>query len=237
MNNNNGKSKDTSLGNEAVGTFRKAVGWMKKNKETATLLVTIIGVLGAWVGLIFLIIQTNSLQQQTHTLQSDYEARTRPYLSVGNITVEQYGNTSFVDIMIDIFNRGQLPATKVDLPKIVLGPLLNFNEKTNTISIIGTEECPEPMVTVVEGTPTISVCPTYLTSISQEGFPSDYIFFPEMHHTITVRTDKSQYDAAITKWGAMSIAIPYRFSDKVYYYIAEAEMQGGEWTVKFHRGN
>lgn len=238
MNNNKGESKDTPAGNEAVGNFRKAVDWIRDNKETVTLLLTIIGVLGAWIGIVLLFLQTTSLQQQTRILQSDYESRSRPYLAVENIIIQQDGNSSPLDIVIDITNHGQLPTGKVYLPKVVLAPHIDFNEKTRTFEIEapGNISCPTPPPSLGDE-PWIAACEGLLTFIGVEGFPPDSIFFPETHYSIIVHTDKSQFEAAVGKWGVMNIGIAYLSGERLHYYIAEATIQDGKWVVKYHRGD
>lgn len=61
--------------------------------------------------------QTNLLTDQINILQSDYEARTRPYLSISEMAFHEESNSS-VYLIIDITNYGELPAMNLELQQI-----------------------------------------------------------------------------------------------------------------------
>ncbi len=78
--------------------------------DTAHRIWTVIGIVGALLGLYFLIAQTRSAAEQTCILSDQYRATYRPYLAIENIET-QNENGSSLSILIDVKNYGQNPAT------------------------------------------------------------------------------------------------------------------------------
>jgi len=76
--------------------------------------------------------QTNLLTDQINILQSDYEARTRPYLSIAEMAFREESNSS-VYLIIAITNYGELPAMNLELQQMSVEAGLD----TVWISVIG----------------------------------------------------------------------------------------------------
>jgi hypothetical protein len=68
------------------------------------------------IALVVLIITVSLMMRQTNIMQSDYEARTRPYLAIEQITLEEEGNDYY--LVISVTNFGERPATDVKLGQL-----------------------------------------------------------------------------------------------------------------------
>ncbi len=198
--------------------MRRITRWVEKYKDTVILALTFIGVVGGLVGLSFLIIQTHSLEKQTQILSEEYEATYRPYLAVEDIATQE-GNGSPLEILITVKNYGQMPATKVDLQKVVIGGAdVTYDEETGTYTFTYTGD-------------------DYVTALIDQDYLPDFIFFPGREQIITATVDKSTYQATVLETKVMHIALEYSYGLKRYYYVAKANLQDGIWMVVEERGN
>lgn len=246
MNDDDKNAKNKALGDDAIGILN----WIKKNKETATLIVTFIGVLGAWVGLIILGIQacaqqeqTRSLQEQTQIIQSDYEARNRPYLAIGNITTSE-GKANSVEVSISVMNYGLAPATKVYLTDVLVGgENVGYDENTGIYTFTYSGKCdessPTNQITDEKTGITITACGYVTALVNREQYPPDLLFFPGMTQSLAATFDnKLVYEATVTDTRVINVALTYSWTTKSYYCLAMATMEDdGSWVVKQQRGN
>ena len=191
----------------------KITGWFKRHKDTIKDTITVVGVLVAVVGIIL-------LGRQTHLLVQEHRATFRPSLSVENITTQD-GNDSFLDILITVKNHGQVPATQVDLEKVIIGGAdIEYDEKTGIYTFIYTGNS------------------TYVTPLVGQNYPPDLIFFPGKEQLIIVRdAHKPTYEDTVSATKVMYVALLYSTGRDQYYYIAKATLQNDTWKVIEHRGN
>ena len=234
------KTEDKSLADDVIAILK----WLWKNKETATLVVTAIGVIGAWVGLAYLGIQTNGQREQTRILQADYEARNRPYLAIQRIvTSDSTGNS--VIVRIDVNNYGSVPATNVFPTDVVVGGRdVSYDENSGTYTFSYMSECDESspktkIIDEVTGT-TITAYECYVTAlVNKEQYPSDLLFFPGMTQGLTAEFDnKPVYEATVADTKVINIALSYSWATKSYYCLARATMQDdGSWQIEQQRGD
>jgi hypothetical protein len=185
--------------------------------------ITLGGIIVALAGLGFLIAQTLSLGKQTQILSKEYEATYRPYLAVENIETKDGNGSSLEILIITVKNYGQMPATKVDLQKVVIGGAdVKYNEETGTYMFIyGSGD-------------TFS---GYLIARIDQDYPPDFIFFPGKEQIIIATVDKSTYQAVVLETKLMHVALEYSYGLERYYYLAKAELQNGLWKVVENRGN
>lgn len=158
--------------------MEKIVKWVEKYKDTATLILTFLGVVGALVGLFLLVSQTHSLEKQTQLLSEQYKASSRPYLAVEDIATQQE-NGSSIRILIHVKNHGQVPATKVELQEVIIGGAdIKYDEKTGTYTFIytgkGTENSPETTTVDNETGVSITVSGGYVTALVDGDYPPDF---------------------------------------------------------------
>jgi len=187
--------------------------------DTAHRIWTVIGIIGGLVGLYFLIAQTHSLQEQTRILSEQYRATYRPYLAVENITT-QSENGSSLSILIDVKNYGQVPATKVNLEKVVIGGAsIHYDPETGVYTF----------TYISDG--------AYVVPLVGQNYPPDLLFFPNREQLITVSVDKPTYDATVLETQVMHVALLYSFGLDQYYYVAKATLQNDAWEVIEDRGN
>jgi hypothetical protein len=198
---------------------RKA-DWIRNHWDMAYKILTAIGIIGALVGLYFLIAQTRSAQEQTRILSEEYRATFRPSLSVENITTQDVKN-SFIDILITVKNHGQVPATQVDLEKVIIGGAdIEYDQETGSYTFIYTGNG------------------TYVTPLVGQNYPPDLIFFPGKEQLIIVRdAHKPTYETTVSETKMMHLALVYSSGRDQYYYIAKATLQNNTWKVIEHRGN
>ena len=202
--------------------------------------LTIIGLVGVFVGLSFLILQTHSLGKQTQLLSEQYKASFRPSLGVENIATQE-GNNSSLDILIDVKNYGQVPATKVDLEKVIIGGAdMQYDEKTKTYTFTYTSNGPEspPKTTTTDNSTGVSITSSgYVVPLINENYPPDVIFFPGKDQVIIATVDKPTYQATVSETKVMYIALEYSWGLDQYYYVAKATLQDDTWKVIQNRGN
>lgn len=230
--------------------MRRITEWAKKYKDTANL----VGVFVALVGLSFLIIQTHALERQTFSLErqafslekqteilsEEYEAAYRPYLAVEDIATQE-GNDSSLKILINVRNYGQMPATKVDIQRVVIGGAdVKYDEKTGTYTFtyVGGDTESSPKTTPPDDTAGVSVTGSgWVTALIEQDYPPDFIFFPGKEQIIIATVDKPTYQATVSETKLMHIALEYSYGLKQYYYVAKANLQDGVWKVVENRGN
>jgi len=152
--------------------------------------------------LVFVVIQTN-------TLLSDYEARTRPYLAIEDIAIEE-GNDNWLYIVIDVASFGGVPATNVNLEEILMGG--------EDICWTSTER--------------------YVIPPQYQDFPSDLIFFPGRHNSIPIPVHKVTWESTVMEGSVMEIALTYSWRDRQYWYVAKATAQSdSKWSITSERGD
>jgi hypothetical protein len=234
--------------------MERTVKWVDKYKDTANLILTFVGVTGALVGLSFLVLQTHYLGEQTQylgkqtqllseqsqLLSEQYEATYRPYIAVEDIATQEGDNQS-LRILINVTNYGQVPATKVDLQKVVIGGAdVTYDEKAGTYTFTYTGHCSEgsPKTTITDNNTgvTVTACGIVIPLVEQD-YPPDFVFFPGRQQAIAATVDESTYQATVSETKVMHIALEYSWGLKRYYYVAKASLQDGTWRVIQSRGN
>jgi len=178
--------------------------------------------------LIFTAFQVSFAKSALEVSRADLESRTRPYLSVEKIGLNNTGD-GWISTNITINNLGEIPATRVQFGDIFL----------NGTKIAGTSQpdkgyparvhTTEDGVTVTGGG--LVVTPTHL------GPPDDMIFFPQKTTTVEVLTLGSIQESAITEGTTMKIGLNYSWGDRQYEYVATALWSEGGWKVVLERGD
>ena len=267
------ETNNKAEGTKGCQTCKNITKWVGEYKDTVNLIVTVVGVAGAIAGLGILIWQTNTLSrqtdilvnqtsylaEQTQILQSDYENRTRPYLAVEGVDVQPGNSTEYLDILIEIENRGSLPITKLYLgnvskgePGIIIGGRdLSYNKSTGEFTAPRHGECvqsspPEsaesPPPENTGGTSAqirITATPCYIPPLGKTDFPEDLIFYPGKRGHITVTVLRSTFEATCEEANVMQIGLLYYYEGTKYYYIATVNRTAdGSWvTEPIGRGN
>lgn len=187
--------------------------------------------------------QTAYLADQTQTIQADYEKRTRPYLAVEGIVVQEGNSSEFRDIIITIRNFGQLPATGMTFGNVsknqrgivIGGEDVIYDETAGEIIFIYHGECSNVCPRCTGG---ICACPCYIVPITMEDLPTDLIFFPERSINVRISALKSTYEATIMKPNVMHVAFTYYRGEAKYYYVARATSKvDGSWVIDAERGS
>jgi hypothetical protein len=196
--------------------------------------------------------QTAYLAEQTRTIRDDYEKRTRPYLVVGSITVDEGNSSEYRDIVVGIQNLGQLPATDIDFGSmnenpqgiVISGEDFTYDSKTHKFYSPPSAPYATPASsTVGKGTvggatslPIGITARPYYIPITKEDLPTDFALSPGRTTTVRISARTLTYEAAISN--AMSVAFIYRQGNAEYYYIARASKgANGSWIVDTERGN
>ena len=199
----------------------KITDWVEKYRDTANLILTSIGVVGALVGIFFLISQTHSLGKQTRLLAEQYEASYRPYLAVEDIVTQEVNNSS-ISILISVRNYGQTPAIKVDLNNVIIGGAdVEYDEKNGIYTFWYESAANSGLV----------------ATLNEEAYPPDFIFFPGKEQVIIATVHGPTYEATVSETKVMHIALEYSWGLERYFYLARATLQEGIWTVVENRGN
>jgi len=184
--------------------------------------------------------QTKLLSEEIGILQADYKARTRPYLAVENIEINE-STGSFIDILINVKNYGQSPATGVYLDQVVIGGAdVKYDEETGryTFTYTGSDtENPQERSTTDNDTD-ISVTPSggYVTALIEKDYAPDLIFFPGREQVLPATVHKPTYQATVLETRVMHILIEYSWGSEQYYYVAKATLQDNVWKVIQDRG-
>lgn len=150
---------------------------------------------------------------QTCAMKSDYEARSRPYLAIEDIQVNnditvKEENDDWLYIDIDLMNFGELPATIVSLDSILMGG--------EEIAWTSTGE--------------------YVIAPAGRDFPSDLIFYPGRHSSIPILVDKETWESTITEGTILDIELQYSWAEKHYWYVAKATLESdGKWRMLYDR--
>lgn len=270
------KNDDTTSKAEEAGgcrTCKKITEWVTEYKDTVTLIVTVIGVIGAIAGLFILIWQTHTLSRQTEILgnqtsllgnqtqlqQSDYVNRTRPYLRLVEITVQDGNSSEVLDVLLELQNCGQVPATKAWLGEreggevgIYIGAKdLMYNESTGEFTATSKLPCmpslspeipPSPPAEDSHGTSadvTITATPCWLPALNKTSLPEDQIFYPGISGNQIITVKKSSYNEAIKVVTTMQIGLKYYGEGREYYYIATLKKTvDNTWDIQpIERGN
>lgn len=206
--------------------------------------------------------QTRTLAEQTNTLQSDYMKRTRPYLRITGITVQEGSSSDVIDVVLELQNAGQVPATKAWLGEREGGEVgiyigaedLKYDESTGKFTAtnptglcmpsLSAETTIVPKSTPVEkssGTSigiTITVTPCWLAAINKTGVPEDQIFYPNIPGYQIITVNKSAYYEALkildtAHRDSMQIGLKYYGEGHEYYYIATLQkLPDNTWIVK-----
>ena len=206
--------------------------------------------------------QTALLGNQTQLQFSDYLRRNRPYLRLTGITVQEGSSNEVLDIVLELQNAGQVPATKTWLGEreggevgIYIGAQdLNYNEVTGKFTATNPTGLCMPSLSVEttnvpESTPvqkssgtsvdiTITVQPCWLSAINKTGAPEDQIFYPDVPGNQIITVNKSSYDEAMRILDAahiysMQLGLKYYAEGREYYYIATLQkLTDTKWIVK-----
>ena len=215
-----------------VRAFRLSIrAWLSSpnNREITTFVVTIVALFSAIGMLAYTNIQVNIARSGLEMARADLVARTRPYLSIEGIGLNNAGD-GWISTNITINNLGDIPATRVQFPKISLDgvPIAGISQPDKDYPF--TVHTTEDGVTVTS-TGGIVVIPTH------SGLPDDMIFFPQKPDTIQLLTLGSVQMSAITDGSILDIGLTYSWGDKQYEYVATAVMSEGEWTIILERGD
>ena len=192
------------------------------NREITTSIVAITALIVAIFSLIYTTVQVS-------IARADLEARTRPYLSIENIGVNDTGE-DWISIMIGINNLGEIPVTRVQLGRILMG-----GEQIAWTDGQPYEDYPAINYTTGEGV-TITTSGGILIAPGRSDFPSDMIFFPRKLNTVEVPVYGTTWRATITEGSVMDIGLTYFWGDRQYEYVATAVLADGEWRVILERG-
>ena len=165
---------------------------------------------------------------QVSIARADLEARTRPYLSIEKIGLNNTGD-GWISTNITINNLGEIPATRVQFGEISLDgqPIAGISQPD--------KDYPARVHTIEDGV-TITAGGLVVTPM-HSGLPYDMIFFPQKPNTIELLTCGSIRTSAITEGTVIGIGLNYSWGDKQYEYVATAVMSDGEWRVILERGN
>jgi hypothetical protein len=186
------------------------------------------------VAIVALVVAIFSLVYTTFQVgiaKADLEARSRPYLSIEKIAVNNTGD-GWISTNVTINNLGEIPATRVQFGEISL----------NGTKIAGTsqpdKDYPARVYTyTTEDGFTITMTTQLVVAPMYSGLPYDVIFFPQKPTTIELLTCGSVQESAITEGTAIDISLNYSWGEKQYEYVATAVMSDGEWKIILERGD
>lgn len=174
-------------------------------------------------------VQASIATSELKVSRADLEARTRPYLSIERIGLNNTGD-GWISTTMTINNRGEIPATRVRFGDILL----------NGTKIAGTgqpdKDYPARVHTTEDGVTVTAeglvVTPTHL------GPPDDMIFFPQKPTMVEILTLGSVQESAITEGTTLRIGFDYSWGDRQYEYVASALWSESEreWKVVLERG-
>jgi hypothetical protein len=184
--------------------------------------------------------QTSLLGNQTQLQQSDYVNRTRPYLRLVGITVQEGNSSEVLDVLLELQNCGQVPATKAWLGEVEGGEVgiyigaedLKYNESTGKFTATYNGPCmpslspeipPSPPAQSTHGTSiniTITARPCWLAALNKAGVPEDQIFYPQISGNQIITVKKSTFNEATKAFDIMQIGLKYYGEGREYYYIA-----------------
>jgi len=181
----------------------------------------------AIVTLIFTATQVGLAKSALEVSRADLEARTRPYLSIEKVGVNNTGD-GWISTNITINNLGEMPATHVNFGDVLL----------NGAKIAGTEpdiDYPTWVYTTEDG---VTITGGGLVTIPpHSGPPTDMMLFPQKPTTIGVLTLGSVQYSAITEGSILEIGLDYSWGDRQYECMATALWSEGEWKVILQTGD
>lgn len=189
--------------------------------------VALVALIVAAVSVIYTGIQVSFAKSALEVSRADLEARTRPYLSIEKVGVNNTGD-GWIATDITINNLGEMPATRVNFGDILL----------DGTKIAGTEpdiDYPTWVYTTEDG---VTITGGGLVTIPpHSGPPDDMMLFPQKPTTIAVLTLGSVEYSAITEGSILEIGLDYSWGDRQYECMATALWSEGEWKVKFQTGD
>lgn len=169
------------------------------------------------ITLIFIAKQSCSIARNTQLLESDYEARNRPYLVFSDVKEQLVENDS-VYLDIEVINRGDVPATNVFLDRLIIGggELSYRSDGQYIFSYLSTEG--------------------YITSLEVQNLPRDLVFFPEESMVFPAEVHRGTYEGSVIETGKWLIALEYSWGERHYVYIGEGTVNAdGTWSIEYHR--
>jgi hypothetical protein len=180
------------------------------------------------VALIITAVQASLAKSALELSRADLEAKTRPYLSIENIQVEDKGE-DWITIMIGINNLGELPATRVQPENIVMGgKQIAWISEPDEYYPAQNHTTEDGVIISVGG---VIVIPEY------SDLPDDMIFFPQKLNTIKMPVHGTTWRTTITDESVMDIELKYSWGDRQYWYVATVILSEGEWKVILERGD
>ena len=213
-----------------VKEFRLGIkAWLSSpnNREIATSIAAIVLLISAIATLAYTNIQVSIARSGLEMARADLEARTRPYLSIENIGLNDTGE-GWISINITINNLGEIPATRVQLGEI----------SVDGTQIAGSsqpaEDYPVRIHTTEDG---VTIAITEGLVVAYANLPDDMIFFPQKPNTIKKLVPGSIRKSAITDGSVMDIELKYSWGDRQYWYVATVMLSEGEWKVISERGD
>jgi len=202
----------------------KAGTWLSKDNNCLKNGAYIVAI----VTLTFTATQVGLAQCELAVSRADLEARTRPYLSIQKIGLNNTGD-GWISTDITINNLGEIPATRVQFGGISLDgePIAGITQPD--------KDYPARVHTTEDGV-TITTTGGLVVTPMHSGLPYDMIFFPQKPNTIELLTCGSIQTSAITEGSVIDIGLNYSWGDRQYECVATAVMSDGEWRVILERG-
>lgn len=186
---------------------------------------TVIQILALVVSAIALVF----VARTAHIAKSEFEAKNRPYLSIQDICVMNEQQNRWLDIVIEVVNRGEVPAMKVTLKEIVMGG--------ERIAWMSDYDEDYPPITYTTGNITITSGGIIIPP-QRRDFPSEIIFFPDQVNKIVVPAHRTTWETTISEGSIMDIGLSYSWGDKDFWYVATAILEKeNQWSINLHRGN
>lgn len=176
--------------------------------------------------------QMSVAENQMYIAKSEFEAKSRPYMSIEDMRVVERGE-QWISIIIGVVNRGELPATGVGISEIVMGGAevvwTNWVDEAYPVDTIGTED----NVTITTSGDFVTVIPP-----RGEDFPSDLIFYPNKYQHIEFPADRSTWEKTIVEGTIIDIHLTYNWGGREYWYVATGVLlPEGAWSIGLERGN
>jgi len=177
--------------------------------------------------LTFTAIQVGLASCELGLSRADLEARTRPYLSIEKIGLNNTGD-GWISTNITINNLGEIPATRVRLGGVYL------DGNPIALSSRPAEDYPVIVHTIGDG---VNITINRTLVVSYADLPDDMIFFPQKPTTITLPVSGSIRESAITEGSIIDIELKYAWGDRQYWYMATVMLSEGQWKVILERGD
>lgn len=181
----------------------------------------------ALVTLIFTATQVGLAKHQLETSRVDLEARTRPYLSIERIGLNEAGER-WISINITINNLGETPATRVGLRGVYL------DGNPIALSSRPAEDYPVIVHTIRDG---VNITINRTIVVSYADLPDEMIFYPQKPTTIRLLVSGSIRTSAITDGSVMDIELIYSWGHREYWYMATVMLSDRQWEVILERGD